>query len=100
MYPAAFRYHRAQSIEEASQALQTLGPGAKVLAGGQTLLPLMKLRLVKPTDLVDLSGDVQARRRYSESDFHGKRLLVRFQRASRVSSEMQRRARGVCLTRP
>jgi aerobic carbon-monoxide dehydrogenase medium subunit len=55
MYPRAFRYHRAASLGEASQMLAQLGEGAKVLAGGQSLIPLMKLRFASPSDLVDLS---------------------------------------------
>ncbi len=54
MYPSSFRYHRASSLAEASAALASLGPDAKVLAGGQTLIPLLKLRLLKPTDLIDI----------------------------------------------
>src|SRR5262245_64883220 len=56
MYPASFRYHRAASFEEAAAALLSLGDNAKVMAGGQTLIPMMKLRLIKPSDLIDLAG--------------------------------------------
>ena len=52
MIPAAFDYVRPGSIEEAAQAAGQ--PGAKVIAGGQSLLPLMKLRLARPTTLVDI----------------------------------------------
>lgn len=62
MIPAPFRYHRASSLYDASMALKTLGDGAKLIAGGQSLLPLMKLRLIKPTDLVDVSADSDAQR--------------------------------------
>lgn len=62
MIPASFRYHRADSLSDASMALRSLGDGAKLIAGGQSLLPLMKLRLIKPTDLVDVSADLKARR--------------------------------------
>ncbi|HEV2176960.1 MAG TPA: xanthine dehydrogenase family protein subunit M [Terriglobia bacterium] len=55
MYPAAFRYHRASSLEEAVTMLSELGEEARLLAGGQSLIPLMKLRLARPSDLVDLS---------------------------------------------
>lgn len=54
MYPANFRYHRAGSLAEAARMLIELGPDAKPMAGGQTLIPLLKLRLLKPTDVVDL----------------------------------------------
>ncbi len=54
MYPRNFAYHRATSLPDAVHALQQLGPEAKVLAGGQSLIPLMKLRLANPPALVDL----------------------------------------------
>jgi carbon-monoxide dehydrogenase medium subunit len=55
MYPHAFRYHRAASLPEAVSLLGELGEEAKVLAGGQSLIPLMKLRLSSPAHLVDIS---------------------------------------------
>ncbi|HEY6303618.1 MAG TPA: xanthine dehydrogenase family protein subunit M [Terriglobales bacterium] len=54
MYPRAFQYHRAASISEASTLLSQLGDEAKLLAGGQSLIPLMKLRFANPAHLVDL----------------------------------------------
>jgi aerobic carbon-monoxide dehydrogenase medium subunit len=55
MYPRAFHYHRANTLKEASALLAQLGEGAKLLAGGQSLIPLMKLRLANPAHLVDLN---------------------------------------------
>jgi carbon-monoxide dehydrogenase medium subunit len=55
MYPHAFRYHRAASLAEAASILADLGDEAKLLAGGQSLIPLMKLRLSSPSHLVDLN---------------------------------------------
>ncbi len=55
MYPQAFTYHRASSLKEATTLLSQLGEGAKVLAGGQSLIPLMKLRFANPAHLVDLN---------------------------------------------
>lgn len=55
MKPAPFEYHRAASIEEALALLARHGPEAKVLAGGQSLIPMLKLRLVRPGVLVDLN---------------------------------------------
>jgi len=55
MYPCAFRYHRAESVQHAVSLLSELGEDAKLLAGGQSLIPLMKLRLASPRALVDLS---------------------------------------------
>ncbi len=55
MYPSPFRYHRAGSLVEASRILAELGEEARPLAGGQSLIPLMKLRLAAPAHLVDLN---------------------------------------------
>jgi carbon-monoxide dehydrogenase medium subunit len=55
MYPSPFRYHRASSLADASRILAELGEEARPLAGGQSLIPLMKLRLAAPAHLVDLN---------------------------------------------
>ena len=54
MIPAEFDYVAAESVEEAVRHLRENGEDAKLLAGGHSLLPLMKLRLAAPTLLVDL----------------------------------------------
>jgi carbon-monoxide dehydrogenase medium subunit len=54
--PAEFDYVRPGSVDEALSALREGGEDAKLLAGGHSLLPLMKLRLAAPTLLVDLGG--------------------------------------------
>ncbi|MDQ3757695.1 MAG: FAD binding domain-containing protein, partial [Actinomycetota bacterium] len=54
MIPAPFEYVRVGSVEEAVAALEEHGEDAKLLAGGHSLLPLMKLRLATPTVLVDV----------------------------------------------
>ena len=56
MIPAAFDYHRADTLADALALLERCGDGAKLLAGGQSLLPLLKLRLGMVTDLVDIGG--------------------------------------------
>ena len=56
MIPAAFEYHAPSSISEATALLAKLGEDAKVLSGGQSLIPLMKLRLAGPRHLVDING--------------------------------------------
>ncbi len=56
MIPAAFDYERAGSIDDAIGLLTEHGDEAKLLAGGHSLLPLMKLRLATPAVLVDLGG--------------------------------------------
>ncbi|HET7092664.1 MAG TPA: xanthine dehydrogenase family protein subunit M [Thermomicrobiales bacterium] len=55
MNPAAFAYHRAASLDEAIALLGEHGDGAKLLAGGHSLLPVMKLRLAEPAHLIDIS---------------------------------------------
>jgi aerobic carbon-monoxide dehydrogenase medium subunit len=55
MYPRSFEYHRAKSYSEAVALLGELGEEARLLAGGQSLIPLMKLRLSAPRHLVDLN---------------------------------------------
>lgn len=59
MYPAPFNYSRAATLQEAVGTLQRIGPDAKVIAGGQTLIPLLKLRLLQPVHLVDIGGIAQ-----------------------------------------
>jgi aerobic carbon-monoxide dehydrogenase medium subunit len=53
--PSAFTYHRPTSVEEAVQLLAELGDRGKVLAGGQSLVPLMSMRLAAPAHLVDIN---------------------------------------------
>lgn len=56
MYPSRFRYEAPRSIEEAIALLQEGGGEAKVLAGGQSLVPLLKLRFANPELLVDINN--------------------------------------------
>jgi aerobic carbon-monoxide dehydrogenase medium subunit len=53
--PAAFDYERATSLDGVIASLQKAGPGARVIAGGHSLLPMMKLRLANPTHLIDIN---------------------------------------------
>ena len=53
--PAPFEYERATSVEGAIAALQRLGSEARVIAGGHSLLPMMKLRLAQPEHLIDIN---------------------------------------------
>jgi carbon-monoxide dehydrogenase medium subunit len=53
--PAPFEYQRASSVEGAIEALARGGPQARVIAGGHSLLPMMKLRLASPPHLVDIN---------------------------------------------
>jgi aerobic carbon-monoxide dehydrogenase medium subunit len=61
MIPAEFDYVRAESVEDAVAALAEHGDEAKVLAGGQSLLPLMRLRLATPDVVVDVGRLSQLR---------------------------------------
>jgi carbon-monoxide dehydrogenase medium subunit len=56
MIPGAFAYHRPSSVKEAVGLLTKLGEDARAIAGGHSLIPMMKLRLASPSHLVDLGG--------------------------------------------
>jgi len=53
--PAPFEYERATSVEGAIASLKRLGPDARIIAGGHSLLPMMKLRLAQPEHLIDIN---------------------------------------------
>jgi aerobic carbon-monoxide dehydrogenase medium subunit len=53
--PAPFEYERATSVDGAIASLERLGPEARVIAGGHSLLPMMKLRLAQPEHLIDIN---------------------------------------------
>ena len=55
MIPPAFDYHAPHTVAEAISLLGSLGPDAKLLAGGHSLLPMMKLRFAQPSHLIDLN---------------------------------------------
>jgi aerobic carbon-monoxide dehydrogenase medium subunit len=62
--PAAFEYERATTVEGVIEALRRLGPEARIIAGGQSLLPMMKLRLANPSHVIDINdltelGDIR-----------------------------------------
>ena len=54
MKPASYAYHRASEVHGAVELLAELGEDAKILAGGQSLVPMMNFRLARPTALVDV----------------------------------------------
>ena len=56
--PEAFAYHRPTSVQEAVGLLAKLGEESRPLAGGHSIIPMMKLRLASPAHLVDLAGIV------------------------------------------
>jgi len=55
VYAAPFSYFRAASLQEAVKLLQELGEDARVIAGGQSLIPLMKMRMARPAALIDIN---------------------------------------------
>ena len=57
--PASFEYERATSVEGAIASLQRLGSEARIIAGGHSLLPMMKLRLANPEHLIDINDLVE-----------------------------------------
>jgi carbon-monoxide dehydrogenase medium subunit len=109
--PAPFDYERATSVEEAIALLEELGPGARLLAGGHSLLPMMKLRLAVPDYVIDIdplagelgyvrerSGEVRIgamtrHRDLLESDLLARRLQI-FTDAERVIADPVVRSRG------
>src|SRR5437764_8322023 len=54
MIPAEFNYEVADSVEHALSLLESHGPEAKLLAGGHSLIPMMKLRFARPSALIDI----------------------------------------------
>lgn len=66
MKPVDFAYHRAASLDDALERLNAGRDGAKVLAGGQTLGPMLNLRLSRPSELIDISS-VEALRTIEET---------------------------------
>jgi carbon-monoxide dehydrogenase medium subunit len=55
MKPASFEYHAPATVDEALALLQAKGPDARLLAGGQTLVPMMNFRLAAPPFIIDLN---------------------------------------------
>jgi|RhiMetdeSRZDD1v2_1073273.scaffolds.fasta_scaffold128978_1 aerobic carbon-monoxide dehydrogenase medium subunit len=54
MYPASFEYHRAESVDDAVSLLSQYADDGKLIAGGHSLLPVMKLRFAQPAHLIDI----------------------------------------------
>ena len=61
MYPARFDYHTPRSLAEALDLLHQYGDDAKILAGGHSIVPAMKLRLAQPAHVIDVSGVAELR---------------------------------------
>ncbi|SFL32839.1 FAD binding domain-containing protein [Geodermatophilus ruber] len=67
--PAPFEYARATSVADALELLERHGPEARVLAGGHSLLPMMKLRLARPDWLIDLGDLAELRHLIRDGDW-------------------------------
>jgi aerobic carbon-monoxide dehydrogenase medium subunit len=109
--PAPFDYERATSVDEAIALLERLGPGARLLAGGHSLLPMMKLRLAVPDHVIDIDplaaelgyvrehdgevriGAMTRHRDLLESELLADRLAI-FRDAERVIADPVVRNRG------
>ena len=109
--PAPFEYERATSVEHALDLLARLGPDARLLAGGHSLLPMMKLRLATPEHLIDINelagelgyireengevriGAMTRHRAILESELLARRLAI-FTDAERVIADPVVRNRG------
>jgi len=68
MKPSAFEYHNPQSVEEAVELLDRYGDEAKIIAGGQSLVPMMNFRLARPEILIDINGIKELEYIKSEGD--------------------------------
>ena len=109
--PAPFEYERATSVDHAIALLQRLGPEARLIAGGHSLLPMMKLRLATPEHLIDINplaseldyireegsevriGALTRHRELLESELLAARLAI-FTDAERVIADPVVRNRG------
>ena len=67
MIPAPFQYHKPASVAEAAELLKKHGSDAKILAGGHSLIPLMKLRLAQPEVIIDI-GSIESMSYVQERD--------------------------------
>jgi carbon-monoxide dehydrogenase medium subunit len=74
--PGPFTYHRPSRLSDAVALLATLGDGARPLAGGHSLIPMMKLRLAAPEHLVDLGGIAELKEIAEDGDTEDGRTIV------------------------
>jgi aerobic carbon-monoxide dehydrogenase medium subunit len=88
MLPARFDYHRPATLEEALELVDRFGDEAKILAGGMSLIPLMKLRFASPAHIVDLNA-ISELAGLSESD-GGLRVMAMTRNSELERSEVLR----------
>jgi carbon-monoxide dehydrogenase medium subunit len=85
--PAPFEYERASSVDGAIAALERHGPEARIIAGGHSLLPMMKLRLAKPEYLVDIN-DLEGELSYIREEDGGIRIGALTRHVDLLRSEL------------
>src|SRR5262245_63445354 len=90
--PAAFSYHRPKSVQEAVALLFELGENGRALAGGHSLIPMMKLRLASPGNLVDLAGIGELKGVRA----NGNDIVIGAMRSEEHTSELQSLRHLVC----
>src|SRR5690606_40919774 len=90
--PAPFTYERATSVDHAIELLTRLGPEARVVAGGHSLIPMMKLRLATPEALVDIN-DLAAELSYIRVDGDALRVGALTRHAELLASQDRKSTR-------
>ena len=85
--PAPFEYERATSVDGAFASLARLGSEARVIAGGHSLLPMMKLRLANPEHLIDIN-DLEAELAYIRESCDEIRIGALTRHADLMASEL------------
>ena len=93
MIPQAFAYERPETVADAVGLLRTHGDGARVLAGGHSLVPMMKLRLAAPEALIDIGGIAGLRGIRDAGTHIAIGALTTHARRGRVRPGARRRAR-------
>src|SRR3954454_10394162 len=88
--PAPFDYARATSVDDALALLDRLGPEPRVIAGGHSLLPMMKLRLATPEHLIDINP-LEAELRYIREDGGDVRIGALTRHKDLLESDLLRR---------
>ena len=76
MYPGSFEYHRAKTLDEALALLAQYGDESKLIAGGHSLLPVMKLRFSQPAHLIDIRRVDRRLGRDEEPTLYHRALVV------------------------
>jgi xanthine dehydrogenase iron-sulfur cluster and FAD-binding subunit A len=98
--PSHVEYERATSVEHALELLARFGPESRVLAGGHSLIPMMKLRLAQPETLIDINGIRGLSRITADGDELRIGALVRFSRGCPCSRCLNCPGRAEPLDRP